>query len=323
MVLYREQEKSNQIKYSKQFFCMPFLIMLYMCFSLQTAFAGVWRLDAPAEQTWPRSFRMAADDLSTDGTEISDGLASLNISGSAQPSLLGLQNLYRFLQDKVSGPIYLVDLREESHGFFAGAAVSWYENHNWANRGKSNALSLVDENERMAALTGTIEAVPLGLEDKALWNASILEGSTAITEEQAAKRAGFQYVRFAATDQCWPEPEVVDAFVAFYRSLPQKSVWLHFHCQAGHGRTTIFMAMYDMLRNPQVPLETIVFRQKALGGADLLAQTEGSDWLAAESRRKVASLYLFYRYVQEEKDNGFAVPWSFWLKHQAVANGLS
>jgi len=318
LVLYREQERLNKIKYSKQFFCMPFLIMLYMCFSLQTAFAGVWRLDAPAEQTWPRSFRMAKDDFPTEEAEMKAGLASLDISGSAQPSLLGLQNLYRFLQDKVSGPIYLVDLREESHGFFAGAAVSWYENHNWANRGKSNALTLADENERMAALTGTIEAVPLGLEDKALWNEAVLEDSTGMTEEIAAKRAGFQYVRFTATDQCWPEPSVVDAFVAFYRSLPQKSVWLHFHCQAGHGRTTIFMALYDMLRNPQVPLETIVLRQKLLGGADLLAQAEGSDWLAVESRRRVGLLHLFYRYIQAEKDSGFAVSWSSWLEKQAL-----
>jgi hypothetical protein len=320
--VYGEQGRQNKIKYLKLMVCL-FIGILYVAFSLQVAFAGVWRLDAPAESNWPRSFRMAADDLSTDGTEISDGLASLNISGSAQPSVLGLQNLYRFLEDKVSGPIYIVDLREESHGFFAGAAVSWYENHNWANRGKSNEASLGDENERMASLTGTIEAVPLGIEDKASWNEAVLEGSTGITEEQAAKRAGFQYVRFTATDQCWPEPAVVDAFVEFYRLLPKEPIWLHFHCQAGHGRTTIFMALYDILKNPRVPLETIVLRQRLLGGVDLFAQAEGADWLAVESRRKVAFLYLFHRYVAEEKDNGFAVPWSLWLKYQAVANDLS
>jgi len=67
-----------------------------------------------------------------------------------------------------------------------------------------------------------------------------------------------------------------------------------------------------------VPLETIVLRQKLLGGADLLAQAEGSDWLAVESRRRVGLLHLFYRYIQAEKDSGFAVSWSSWLEKQAL-----
>lgn len=317
MSLYGEQGRQNKIKHLKWIVCL-FVGILYVACSLQVAFAGVWRLDAPADSDWPRSFRMSTDDLGTESDEIKTGLASLNISGSAQPSLLGLQNLYRFLEDKVAGPVYLVDLREESHGFFAGAAVSWYENHNWANRGKRNEASLADENERMTALKGTIEAVPLGIEDKASWKETVLEDATGRTEEQAAKSAGFQYVRFTATDQRWPDPAVVDAFVEFYRSLPKKPIWLHFHCQAGHGRTTIFMALYDMLKNPQVPLETIVLRQRLLGGVDLLAQTEGVDWLAVESRRRVEFLHLFYRYIQEEKDSGFAVSWSSWLTNQAL-----
>ena len=299
------------------------LLVIVLCllqFSAAAALAGSWRLDAPADQMLPRNLRLSAAALLAESPTEPGSLAALRISGSAQPSQAGMDGLYQRLRAETPGPIYLVDLREESHGFFAGAAISWHEEHNWGNRGRTIRAAQDDEQQRLSALQGTIEAVPLGREDSARLEAQELQAPAALSEEAAAVRAGFRYVRFTATDQCWPEVAVVDDFLRFYQALPPQPVWLHFHCQAGHGRTTSFMVLYDILRNPQLPLESIVLRQHLLGGTDLLAEAAGQDWLAVENRRKAKFLRLFYRYVQAEQAQGFALSWSEWLAQPQLEN---
>ena len=53
--------------------------------------------------------------------------------------------------------------------------------------------------------------------------------------------------------------------------------WLHFHCLAGYGRTATFMAIYDMMKNPDVGLSDIVYRQSMTGGENLLNSTSPLD----------------------------------------------
>ena len=251
--------------------------------------------------------------------EVLDGLKWLRISGSGQPAEESLQSLYECIHEESLVPIYLVDLRQESHGYFGGSAVSWYGKNNWSNRGMNAAEVERDEKQQLTkALHHDIEAVPLGNEDKASFSAQKAVVEHAVTEREAAEKLGFRYVRIAATDQVWPEPQAVDEFLQFYKSLPSEPVWVHFHCQAGHGRTTIFMAMYDILRNPQQPLSAIAQRQRLLGGTDVLAEpaADSGEWRAKLTREKARGMRLFYEYVQEEKDAGFPVTWSAWLKQK-------
>lgn len=100
--------------------------------------------------------------------------------------------------------------------------------------------------------TAILTFVPLGKTDPKLFGPLTLTITKTQTEEQVVKEAGLRYVRFATTDSSWPEPQTVDRFVEFVRNLPENT-WLHFHCHAGHGRTTSFVAMYDRMRNPQFP----------------------------------------------------------------------
>lgn len=280
--------------------------------------ADCWRLDEPEGNGLVRNFRASTDALTDD--EAMQGQDDLYISGSGQPSAGELVYLRTYLAELADMPVYLLDLRQESHFYTAGAAVSWYKDKNQANAGMdAAAVEKVEAGLAQAVSGQNIEALPLGNEDKAFFTTAYFTEVQPIMEREAAESAGFHYVRIAATDQMWPEPHAVDAFLSFYRSLPPYPVWLHFHCQAGHGRTTIFMTMYDILKNPELSLEYIVTRQKLLGGTDGLAEAvDDGSWRSALSNDKVFKLRLFYRYVQENKAAGFKCPWSEWLIRQGV-----
>lgn len=282
---------------------------------------GEWRLDGTAEAVLPRNFRLCTDAFRGMEGDVAarQGLDTLGISGSGQPSAAAMPLLYARL--KAAAPagavIYMVDLRQESHGYVDGVPVSWYELHNWANNGLTVPEVEADESARLSGLVGQeFTAVPLGNSDTKVLTAYTGIGRSVQTEKEAAEQAGFRYVRFAATDQVWPAPEAVDSFLRFYQSLPAGPVWLHFHCHAGHGRTTSFMVMYDILRNPGLSLETIAQRQWLLGGANLLAGSLADNWQAEYANDRAAKLRLFYVYVQEQRPAGFAVSWADWLAAQ-------
>ena len=74
--------------------------------------------------------------------------------------------------------------------------------------------------------------------------------------------------------------------------------------------------MYDMMKNPDLPLTTILSRQYLLGGNYVVyrvAEPQAGDWKAAYYNQKADMVAKFYRYVQENKKNNFAKPWRDWL----------
>ncbi|MBF1684534.1 MAG: protein tyrosine phosphatase, partial [Selenomonas sp.] len=77
-------------------------------------------------------------------------------------------------------------------------------------------------------------------------------------------------------------------------------------------------AMYDMMKNPYVPLKDILYRQYLLGGAylayDPSTQHAATGWEDADYHQKTEMIAKFYDYVQQNHGNGYAVPWSTWLK---------
>ena len=282
----------------------------------------IWRIDADDVQGLPRNFRTMEDefhapykkDMDDSYVPTREGLERLHASGSGEFSASGLQSLLEALAEKTQMPICIVDLREESHGFFDGIAVSWYGEHDWGNVGLTQEEALADEAERIHGAAGQMTAVAhLGGEKNPLDEHEIFV-EKAQTEKELVEGAGLRYKRIAATDHIWPSPAAVDEFVQFYKSLPE-DVWLHFHCQAGEGRTTEFLAMYDILKNPAVPLQDILYRQCLLGGSYVAhVEPEGStSWKVPYYAEKAEHIALFYRYVQENEGAGFAVSWSNWL----------
>lgn len=282
----------------------------------------IWRIDADDAAGLPRNFRAMDDgfraahkaDMDASYLPTREGLDRLCASGSGEFSASGLQSLKKALAEKTQRRICIVDLREESHGFFDGTAVSWYGKRDWGNVGLTQDEALADEEARIHGAAGKeVSIAHLGGEKKPL-DAHVVLVEKAQTEKELVEAAGLLYKRIAATDHIWPSAAAVDEFVRFCKSLPE-DVWLHFHCQAGEGRTTEFLAMYDIMRNPAVPLQDILYRQCLLGGS-YVAHVEPMDstyWKAPYYVEKAKYIALFYQYVQENEATGFAVSWSDWL----------
>jgi len=169
--------------------------------------------------------------------------------------------------------IYLVDLRQETHGFFDGSAVSWYADNDFSNVGQPKEWITADEKARLGALAGRttqVFSITADHEDNrkqervmpvSFTNVSV---RAAYTEADVAKmltaklETRVEHVRIPVTDHCAPS----DAVLAELRTLWQQigtNDWVHFHCHGGDGRTTTFLALYDMLcwKKPGAPLPSL------------------------------------------------------------------
>jgi hypothetical protein len=232
-------------------------------------------------------------------------LPELGISGSSQFSELGLKAVKARLPAK---RVTIVDLRQEAHGFAGGMPVSWEADSNQANKGRAVGEVRADEAKRLAGLTGRWRVDLTRLD--ATWSrrqtqvVPVKPGRTR-TEEELAKSEGLAYVRFAVTDHTHPTDADVDRFVAFRKG---DASWMHFHCKAGIGRTTVFMAMADMMRNARsASAREIVGRQGGYVKYDL----ENVRRETARARRDF--LYRFHAYCVDQAPD-FAVPWSVWSR---------
>ena len=125
------------------------------------------------------------------------------------------------------------------------------------------------------------------------------------------------YVRITVTDHARPLDDEVDRFILAVRALPENA-WAHFHFEAGRGRTTTFMVLYDVLRNAnRVSLEDIVRRQKLLGyDYDVLRPAAPGSWKAPYTEDRIAFVRAFYNYARANP-NGRPQLWSEWLNSGA------
>lgn len=286
----------------KKIFCQAAIIFAVTLIFSSASAEGIWRLDGDLKYELPRNFRIFDD---------------LKISASGQPSTSGLVFLYNELRQHTDGKIYIVDLREESHGFANGFPVSYYINKNLANFFKPRNQIENIESELLTDMLGRqVDLLPLGNEDKKLFKPLNLVVNNVETERQKADELGFIYVRFPVTDMFFPQPEIVDQFINFVANLKEND-WVHFHCQAGHGRTSTFTVMYEILKNPEKSLEDICTEQQAKGGSDLLTYNNGNkhDYYVEAHNSRAESLMEFFDYVRGVRQERIGLQWSEYISN--------
>lgn len=278
---------------------------------------AIWDIDLKLAKELPRNLRTTDDPLEANKNETpsTTGLRDLRASGSGEFTPVGL----KLVLARTHGPVTIFDLRQETHIFVNELPISWYASRDWVNVGRSQSAIEADEAARVESLRqgSEIDVRPGHLVKHGNGNSVTPQRVTvesASTERDVADRAGAQYVRIAVTDHARPLDEEVDNFVLAVRELPENA-WAHFHCEAGLGRTTTFMVLYDMLRNAKrVSLDDIVGRQKILSkGYNVLQPDEPGNWKAPYAADRAAFVRAFYDYARANP-NGRPKLWSEWLK---------
>ena len=230
------------------------------------------------------------------------------MSGSAQFSV----NQFALLADQLrerSEEVWIIDCRLESHGFINGIACSWCGKDNGANLGKT-AEEVELEEEGLSGLIGTAVTACTAENDRARDGREYFV-ETWQTERGLTEAAGMRYMRLACPDHCWPPADVIDAFIAFAGDLPQNA-WLHFHCQAGSGRTGAFMTIWEMMQKPDAAVEEILRHQAETGSGNLVDRSAPEKSHAQKERCVLAR--AVYLYIRENRASGYAEPWSGWLQ---------
>lgn len=279
-------------------------------------------IDTMDTATLPAEFRTLNQPLPANNTFNSQGLASMQVAGSAQFSEKQLTAVTNKLH-----PVSLMifDLRQEDHGFLNGNAISWYGINNQANLGKTGQQIEQDQFQRLNVLQNlpstTLYQIASKGSDGSITSARpyTMTVNNVFAESDLTRAYSFGYTRIYVTDHMRPTDSQVDRFLTAYQALPA-STWIYVHCRGGKGRTTTFLAMIDMLRNGKnVSFDDIIKRQAALGSTDLSKPFPATDINAQAALDRYQFLQDFYTYSTKAPAK---MLWSAWLNQQKM-NAMS
>lgn len=236
---------------------------------------------------YDKTFRTMQDNLSdTQGVDLR-GLRELRASGGTS---IRISNLAQKLKH-VTGPKVIVDGIQEYHGYVNGFPTMFLGYH--VDSAGYRHLP------RRIIITGTFEKRP----------------DLVVSEDVEAKKYGFDYKRFEVSSRSYPSNKDVDEIVHFFEALP-KDAWIHFHCHHGTGRTSVMLAMFDILKNaPLVSLEDIIKRQHLLGSSNLFDTTKWTFGTYKQEQLVNRKNFIenFYAFIVQRKKGGIP-KWSEWIK---------
>jgi hypothetical protein len=242
------------------------------------------------------------------------GLAELACSGSAQFSAVGWEDL----QARLNVPrerLYVIDLRQESHGFLNGAAVSWYAQTNWGCVGLSDEQALMLEGLRLTLLERSGHLQLGRVEDVKRGQPRLLTEwprHTVADEARLLDLPPGHYLRLPVTDHARPSDAAVERFIGLVQGLPPRA-HLHFHCRGGKGRTSTFLALYDMLRHAdRLSYDALLERQRRWSDYDLRKSADPASPKAPYIQERTRFLEHFYRYARAHP-GGASRSWTQWL----------
>lgn len=197
--------------------------------------------------------------------------------------------------------IIIVDLRRESHIFVNGYPISWRAAFDRSNEGKKTAEIIADEKSQITKAQKNSEIIVNKILEKdreTEWfteiEPQIISVKNSLTEENLAKKYGFEYKRFTVRDHAKPDADEFKNIISFIKKLPpQQKVYVH--CAAGKGRTTTFLTLLDIVKNGKnTSLENIFKRQAKIGGATLNKIDEESEWRTELAQERLKMIEDFY-----------------------------
>ncbi|WP_195244696.1 phosphatase [Clostridium celatum] len=223
-------------------------------------------------------------------------ITNLNISGSSQFTKSQINNL----KEAINKPnICIVDLRQESHGMLNDFAISFFSPYTDLNNGLTTEEVIKKENSQLSSIKIGSD-VDIYHKTGRLFKEVTAEFVS--NEDSIVTNDTMQYKRYAVKDNGSPTPIIVDNFVEFIKNKPT-DLHIHFHCDAGEGRTTLFMAMYQtMLNNTNLSLNQIISYQYNIGGV-----------LLTDNKNQLEFLQEFYNYVSENKSTNYEKTYSQWI----------
>lgn len=224
-------------------------------------------------------------------------IPNLNISGSAQFTAEQANNL----KNTINKPnICIIDLRQESHGLVNNYAISFFDPTKDLNNGFTTEQTIKTEDSLLSKIKLNDD---LNIYRRTGRPFKEITVDFVSNESSVANKTGMEYKRYAVRDNGAPTPEIIDQFVEFVKTKPS-DLHLHFHCDAGEGRTTTFMSMYQILMNTtNLSLDQIVSYQYNVGGVNL-----------HDNKHQFEFLEDFYDYVSKNKSDNYTTSYSEWIK---------
>lgn len=236
------------------------------------------------------NFRTMQDEIASTEQVDLRGLRELQASGGNSPRFRDLeQRLAHVKKNKI-----IIDVKCEPHGYIHGVPTVFL------GYGHPPGFRHLP---RRFFLTGTTSERP----------------DLIVSEEAEAKKYGFNYLTINIGSKFTAVDENIDQAVAILDNLSEND-WAHVHCTNGKGRTSMVLAMLDIMRNaPTVSLDDIVKRQRLLGSVDLYNTTiwrKGSTYTYKQLAARKKFIEDFYAFVCQRKTGGIQ-KWSDWRKQQS------
>jgi hypothetical protein len=274
----------------------------------------------------PSGFRMTKRLVLPSGEKLNlTGLGKLNISGSAQFSKQGLEAVVKRVGKKSFTLVNLRDIEvcfvepEKGSGGFPFSYLNNSGNRSAEEIEASAELKIHEiRKHKTFTLYGMNHPSTPADQRKILYKTHIVV-KRALTEKQLANEKGLGYVRIPLKKFSQADYGQIDQFVFFVQNLPSDH-WVHFHSGNGLFRSTVFMIMFDMMRNAdKVSAKEIIERQGplGLGGADLLALNKQDNYYALKKGWHNFLLH-FHKYAKENKKDGFEKSWSLWADEMDI-----
>jgi len=249
-------------------------------------------------------------------------VASTMASGSRQPTAIEFKRIIAdIISSKKADAVLIIDLRDEFH-FFCEQGPIGLENIDAETKIVAAEYTKDCELElaKRLALNTELEIYTKHKDSKIphKFSSELINPGAIKTEEEIVIGLGAMYERFPVTDHGVPNPELIDRFVKFTHNLPVNT-WVHFHCHGGKGRTSTFMAMYNLLyfaRNPSaMPTEYDALNHPKL-------KTKDDRRTSIEQLNRIAFMQEFKLYVNAYgaaiKESTEPLLWSKWREQQSA-----